>query len=81
MAMQDRHRLISSPCGQPGAHAERYFHADAESALVKLRRFAKRTVDFLYNNLCATRALQSNFIDSPDTGLRAFHGSVPGTHP
>lgn len=46
-----------------GAYAEQYAHSDPESALVKLRSFAERLVDHLYNHLRLPRAPHSNFSD------------------
>ena len=46
-----------------GGYAEHYAHTDPESALVKLRSFAERSVDHIYNKLKLQRAPQSNFLD------------------
>lgn len=70
MEMQERKSLNFEPL-RPihadlvnlGGYAEHYVHADPESALVKLRSFAERMVDYLYNRLRLPRSPQSNFID------------------
>lgn len=46
-----------------GGYAEHYAHTDPESSLVKLRSFAERSVDHIYNKLKLQRAPQSNFLD------------------
>jgi type I restriction enzyme R subunit len=46
-----------------GGYAEHYAHSDPESALVKLRNFAERLVDRIYDKLKLQRAPQSNFVD------------------
>ena len=44
-------------------YAEHYAHSDPESALVKLRNFAERLVDRVYDQLKLQRVPQSNFVD------------------
>jgi type I restriction enzyme R subunit len=58
MEMQERKSLNFEPLrpthadlANLGGYAEHYVHADPESALVKLRSFAERMVDYLYNRL------------------------------
>lgn len=70
MEMQERKSLNFEPLrpthadlANLGGYAEHYVHADPESALVKLRSFAERMVDYLYNRLRLPRAPQSSFID------------------
>lgn len=46
-----------------GGYAEHYAHSDPESALVKLRNFAERLVDRVYDKLKLERMPQSNFVD------------------
>lgn len=46
-----------------GGYAEHYAHSDPESALVKLRNFAERLVDRVYDKLKLQRVPQSNFVD------------------
>ena len=46
-----------------GGYAEHYAHSDPESALVKLRNFAERLVDRIYDKLKLERVPQSNFVD------------------
>lgn len=70
MWMQELHSLNFEPLratfpelANMGGYAEHYAHADPESALVKLRNFAERVVDSLYNHLSLPKAPQSTFID------------------
>jgi type I restriction enzyme R subunit len=56
-----------------GGHAEHYAHSDPESALVKLRNFAERLVDRVYDRLNLERVPYSNFVDLlNNAGFREF---------
>jgi type I restriction enzyme R subunit len=70
MLMQDLRSLNFEPLravypelANMGGHAEHYSHSDPESALVKLRNFAERLVDRVYDRLKLERAPYSNFVD------------------
>ena len=49
-----------------GGYAEHYAYSDPASALVKLRSFAERLVDRLYNQFRLERAPQSTLVDLLD---------------
>jgi type I restriction enzyme R subunit len=70
MSMQDIKSLNFEPLrlaypelANMGGYAEHYAHTDPESALVKLRNFAERLVDRVYDKLKLERVPQSNFVD------------------
>jgi type I restriction enzyme R subunit len=70
MLMQDLRSLNFEPLravypelANMGGYAEHYAHSDPESALVKLRNFAERLVDRVYDRLKLERAPYSNFVD------------------
>lgn len=56
-------RAVYPELANMGGHAEHYAHSDPESALVKLRNFAERLVDRVYDKLKLERLPQSNFVD------------------
>lgn len=70
MWMQDLRSLNFEPLraaypelANMGGYAEHYAHTDPESALVKLRNFAERLVDRVYDKLKLQRVPQSNLVD------------------
>ncbi|MEY4748597.1 MAG: hypothetical protein RIQ60_811 [Pseudomonadota bacterium] len=56
-------RAVYPELANMGGYAEHYAHSDPESALVKLRNFAERLVDRVYDKLKLQRVPQSNFVD------------------
>lgn len=56
-------RAVYPELANMGGYAEHYAHSDPESALVKLRNFAERLVDRVYDELKLQRVPQSNLVD------------------
>lgn len=56
-------RAVYPELANMGGYAEHYAHSDPESALVKLRNFAERLVDRVYDKLKLQRVQQSNLVD------------------
>ena len=56
-------RAVYPELANMGGYAEHYAHTDPESALVKLRNFAERLVDRVYDKLKLQRVPQSNLVD------------------